>query len=105
MHRRPDKTVSWGLEFEYATGLSADGLVVTKVHPGGTIDAWNRMCAGGPSAGKEVQIGDKIMSTNGKTSCEGMLEEFKAQLLIKFVVTRGGTDFDGPNLPSFPVME
>lgn len=105
MHRRPDVTVSWGLEFEYATGFSADGLVVTKVHPGGTIDAWNRMCSGGPSAGKEVQPEDRIISTNGKTSCDGMLEEFKTQLLIKFVVTRGGAEFDGVNPPSFPVME
>merc|ERR1719223_109559 len=105
MHRRPDVTVSWGLEFEYATGFSAEGLVVTKVHPGGTIDAWNRMCSGGPSAGKEVQPGDRIIGTNGETSCDAMLEEFKTQLLIKFVVTRGGSELDGVNPPSFPVME
>jgi len=90
-HRRMDLSVSWGLDFKFY-GDFDDGLVVEKVRAGGAIDGWNRLCTGGPSAGKEILPGDKITSTNGIRGCATMLEECKTKLLIKFVVERGEDD-------------
>lgn len=84
-----DLSVSWGLDFKFY-GTFDDGLIVENVRAGGAIDGWNRLCTGGPSAGKEILPGDKITSTNGIRGCPTMLEEFKTKLLIKFVVERGG---------------
>lgn len=98
-HRRMDLSVSWGLDFQFFQTFDAE-LIVEKIRPGGAIDAWNRLCTGGPSAGKELQPGDKITSTNGKFGCEAMLEECKTKLLIKFVVERG--EFDKEYPPVFP---
>lgn len=94
-HRRMDLSVSWGLDFKFFQTFDAE-LVVEKVRAGGAIDAWNRLCTGGPSAGKELLPGDKITSANGKIGCEAMLEECRTKLLIKFVVERGELDMECP---------
>jgi len=87
-HRRMDTNVSWGLDLECASPDLTGGFIVMSVLPGSVMDAWNNMCAGGPSAGMEVLPGDRVLSTNGKCSCVEMLQEFKVQLLIKFVIAR-----------------
>lgn len=98
-HRRMELSVSWGIDFKFFQPFDAE-LIVEKIRAGGAIDAWNRLCTGGPSAGKELQPGDKITSTNGKIGCEAMLEECRTKLLIKFVVERGDLDMECP--PPFP---
>lgn len=107
-HRRASDSVSWGLDFIFPAGGS--GLAVTDVREGGAIDSWNRMGAGGPSAGKQVTPGDKIVSANGESNSEAMVEEFRTKLLIKFVVERGDADVscsciqdaDMFSIPGFP---
>merc|ERR1719387_2328504 len=65
---------------------------VDGVGAGTAVDAWNRQCAGGSGADKAVLAGDKIVSVNGRTDCDGMLEECRAKALLKFVVVRGDPD-------------
>jgi len=63
-------------------------LLVQAVLPGGAIEAWNKQCLDGPSAAKAVQGGDAIVSINGKTNCEEMLEQCRGNMLLKMVFVR-----------------
>lgn len=70
---------------------------VDGVGAGTAVDAWNRQCNGSSTADKAVLVGDKLLSVNGRTDCDGMLEECKLKALLKFVITRGDTGCDIPS--------
>jgi hypothetical protein len=69
-------------------------LTVVSVLPGGAMESWNKACAGGPTAGKAVVPGDKIVQVNGATTPEKMLKECKESKLLKFMVTHGNDDVE-----------
>jgi hypothetical protein len=70
-------------------------LVVQAVLPGGAVEAWNKQCAGGPKDAKVVRPGDLIISVNGRSGAQGILEECKEKELLKFVVVRGNLEVAG----------
>lgn len=68
-------------------------LQVDGVRPDGAVQAWNRQCAGSPSAEKAVMKGDKIISVNNIVyDAMRMLEECQNKQLLKLTIVRG----DGP---------
>jgi len=69
-------------------------LQVTCIKPGGALQAWNKLCAGGPAAGKAVMPGDKIVKVNEITTPQDMLRECREQKLLKITVQRGEVDDD-----------
>jgi len=75
-----------------------DALHVNRIKPGGAIEAWNRQCVGGPSAGKAVMPGDKIVMVNGLTNPEAMLSECREKQMLRLTVVRGEPDCDIPGL-------
>eukprot|EP00419_Tripos_fusus_P008330 CAMPEP_0172673848 /NCGR_PEP_ID=MMETSP1074-20121228/12403_1 /TAXON_ID=2916 /ORGANISM="Ceratium fusus, Strain PA161109" /LENGTH=446 /DNA_ID=CAMNT_0013491205 /DNA_START=26 /DNA_END=1366 /DNA_ORIENTATION=+ len=75
-----------------------DSLHVNRIKPGGAIEAWNRQCVGGPSAGKAVMPGDKIVAVNGFSDPEAMLSECREKQMLRFSVVRGEPDCDIPGL-------
>jgi len=81
------------------TKLTEDGraLCVTDVKPGGAIDSWNRQCVGGPSAGKAVNPGDKVVAVNGVTEPQAMLQELHERRMLGLAVVRGDPDCDIPS--------
>lgn len=86
--------VKLGLEIE--RGEDECSLLVKSVRPGGAMDAWNRQCTdawngqctAGPSSGKAVLPGDRIVSVNGKVDCVDMLEEIGGRELLRLAVFR-----------------
>lgn len=69
-------------------------LKVIGIVPGGAMEAWNRQCTGGPSAGKEVMSGDYIVKVNTCDKPQDMLTECRERKLLRFTVTRGEIDTD-----------
>jgi len=67
-------------------------LHVQGVRPGGAIEAWNRLCSGGPAAGKAVVAGDKIVQVNAADVPEAMLAECREKQLLRITVVRGDPD-------------
>jgi len=92
MHRRNSKDMDWGLEFSHC--MEDTGLSIENVREGGAMAAWNKQCAGGPTAGKAVTKGDVIVNVNGAASCDDMIAEFRSNLLLKLTVRRGQTEDD-----------
>jgi hypothetical protein len=92
--RRADD-VKLGLDITRLENENA--LLVEKVIAKGAMDAWNRLCTRGPSGGKAVAPGDKILSVNGKRNCTAMVEECRDKHLLKFIVRRGGPACDIPS--------
>lgn len=88
--------VELGLEMVRGTGDGA--LHVKAIKPGGAIEAWNRQCVGGPSAGKAVAPGDRIVAVNGASEPEAMLAECQQKQMLRLSVVRGETDCDMPAL-------
>lgn len=80
----------------------ANFLLVTGVKSGGAMEAWNKLCVGGPAAGKAVMPGDKIVKVNLATIPTEMLQECRDKKLLKFRIQRGEVedDFDMVSLPS-----
>lgn len=70
-------------------------LVVQAVLPGGAVEAWNKQCAGGPKDAKVVRPGDHIISVNGRSGAQGILEECTEKELLKFAVVRGNLEVAG----------
>lgn len=64
-------------------------MKVDRVIPGGAAEAWNRQCFQGPFSSKAVVPGDRIVGINGRSDCEGMLEECRQNQLLKLFVVRG----------------
>jgi hypothetical protein len=83
---------SLGLDVEHTDG--GNFLEVTGVKPGGAMNAWNKLCVGGPSAGKAVGPGDRIVKVNNATTPKEMLQECRDQTLLKFMVQRGEVEDD-----------
>lgn len=83
-----------GLGVEFKDADCGSCLQVTSVKPGGAMQAWNKLCAGGPAAGKAVLPGDKIVKVNEVTTTKDMLRECRDQKLLKFTVQRGEVDDD-----------
>jgi hypothetical protein len=67
-------------------------LQVTGVKPGGAMQAWNKLCVGGPGAGKAVKPGDRIVKVNDATTPTEMLRECREQKLLRFMVQREEVD-------------
>jgi len=67
-------------------------LHVQGVRPSGAIEAWNRLCSGGPAAGKAVLAGDKIVQVNAADVPEAMLAECREKQLLRITVVRGDPD-------------
>lgn len=72
----------------------ANHLLVNGVKSGGAMEAWNKLCVGGPAAGKAVMPGDKIVKVNLMTTPEAMLRECRDVKLLKFRIQRGEVDDD-----------
>merc|ERR1719350_196282 len=89
---RRSEDVELGLEVDPKSGEQGEGLRVKGVARGSAIESWNNVCDSGPAAGKEVTVGDRVISVNGQTEPEVMLGIFKSSTLLKFVVVRGGDD-------------
>jgi hypothetical protein len=53
---------------------------------------------GGPSAGKAVMPGDKIVMVNGHSNPEAMLLECREKQMLRLSVVRGEPDCDIPGL-------
>lgn len=81
-----------GLEFAITDSIPA--LRVVGIVPGGAIEAWNRQCLGGPSAGKALTPGDKVVQVNNAIDTQGMLAEFKEKNMLRITVARGDPDVD-----------
>lgn len=77
-----------GLGLDVDCGQSGRVLLVRKVLRGGAIEAWNRQCLKGPLAKKAVMPGDAIVSINGCSDAESMLQECRHSFLLKILVTR-----------------
>merc|ERR1719359_160858 len=80
-------------------------LQVTGVKPGGAMQAWNKLCVGGPSAGKAVVAGDRIVKVNDATTPREMLDECREKKTLRLMVQRGDVssqdeDFDPLSLSS-----
>lgn len=69
-------------------------LQVTAIKIGGAMQAWNKLCAGGPAAGKAVLVGDKLVKVNEVTTPKDMLRECREQKLLKITVQRGEVEDD-----------
>lgn len=82
-----------GLGVDFADSDEGSCLQVTAVKPG-AMQAWNKLCAGGPAAGKAVMPGDKVVKVNEATSTKDMRQECEQQKLLKFTVQRGEVDDD-----------
>jgi len=80
--RRADN-VPLGLEVRSDDGTPH--LMVEGVRPGGTVEAWNRQCAGDV---KEIRPGDVILQINGAEDADSMREECQARYLLKMKVKR-----------------
>lgn len=89
--------VELGLDVTHGIG-GERALCVTEVKPGGAIEAWNRQCVGGPSAGKAVMPGDRIVAVNGASDPEAMLAECRERQMLRLTVVRGEPDCDIPGL-------
>lgn len=86
--------VDLGLDLVHHDG--GDGaLHVLGVKPGGAIDSWNRQCVGGPSAGKAVAPGDRVIGVNAAREPQAMLQECREKKMLRFAVVRGQPDCDG----------
>lgn len=83
------ENVDLGIDVQHGHGTP--GLEITGVRPDCAIEAWNKQCVSGPSAGKGVMLGDTIESVNGLVDPESMLKECKEKRLLKIVVVRGQT--------------
>lgn len=72
-------------------------LRVEGIRAGGAVEAWNRQCAGGPTAEKVVLVGDKIISVNGVSyDPQKMLEECRDRQLLKITIVRGDRPMPAP---------
>eukprot|EP00929_Paragymnodinium_shiwhaense_P002912 TRINITY_DN10322_c0_g1_i4.p1 TRINITY_DN10322_c0_g1~~TRINITY_DN10322_c0_g1_i4.p1 ORF type:complete len:707 (+),score=146.04 TRINITY_DN10322_c0_g1_i4:90-2210(+) len=86
--------IHMGLKTEY-TVPCGKYLKVVEIKPGGAVEAWNRQCIGGPSAGKAVQIGDRISGVNAAVLPQLMIQECRTKKLLKISVRRiDDDDFD-----------
>jgi hypothetical protein len=80
---------------DFDLGLDVDSsdcgrvLLVRDVAEDGAVAAWNLQCDEGPSVGRMVLPGDKILSVNGESSAKLMLIECRRSLLLKLVLQRG----------------
>uniref|UniRef100_A0A7S4Q6E1 PDZ domain-containing protein n=1 Tax=Alexandrium monilatum TaxID=311494 RepID=A0A7S4Q6E1_9DINO len=89
--------VALGLELSYRESGADNALQVLAIKPGGAIDSWNRLCVGGPSAGKEpVAVGDRVVAINGMQEPEAMLQECRTKQLLRLSVVRGERDCEPP---------
>lgn len=84
--------VAQGVEVGLDVTHNGGSLHVTGVKPDGAIAAWNRQCHGGPVAGKEVKVGDKIVAVNNTSEAELMLLECRTKHMLKLTVVRGEPD-------------
>lgn len=75
-----------GLDFELQEGA---GLLVKSIHKGGSIEAWNHQCVGGPAAGKAVMAGDVILKVNDCDDKPGMVREIQTKSLLRLTIARG----------------
>lgn len=82
-----------GLGVDFTESNEGSCLQVTAVKPG-AMQAWNKLCQGGPAAGKAVMSGDRIVKVNEATSTKDMRLECEHQKLLKFTVQRGEIDDD-----------
>jgi len=69
-------------------------LEVTGVKSGGAMQAWNKLCVGGPAAGKALMPGDRVVKVNAATTAREMLQECTDKKLLAFTVQRGEVDDD-----------
>lgn len=83
---------SLGLDVTHTDDINF--LLVTGVKSGGAMEAWNKLCVGGPAAGKAVMPGDKIVKVNVATTPLEMLSECRDKKLLKFRIQRGEVDED-----------
>lgn len=103
---RRSEGVELGLDFDVCEDeLQGKGLRVKGVAPGSAIDSWNRVWDSDPATGKEVTVGDMVISVNGQTDPEAMLRECRMKMLLKLVVVRGGDDKDAEPTPLHTLEE
>mmetsp|Transcript_73378 Transcript_73378/g.162296 ORF Transcript_73378/g.162296 Transcript_73378/m.162296 type:complete len:335 (+) Transcript_73378:126-1130(+) len=67
-------------------------LIVKGVLPEGGIQSWNRQVLGSSKCMKAVELGDAIVSANGTTGCQGMLDALMGTHLVKLSILRQSPD-------------
>lgn len=83
-----------GLGIDVMEPVSCEWLVVQQVLQEGAIEAWNKQCLDGSMAClKVVQYGDAIVSVNGRTNRQGMMQECREKMLLKLTVVRRFPDY------------
>lgn len=89
---RRAESVEWGIDVTPLASMIECGieqaLVVDEVLQGGAIEAWNRQVIDGPKADRAIQVGDFILSINGKRECQAMVNESRTKVLLEMEVLR-----------------
>ncbi len=52
------------------------------------MSAWNKQCATGPNAGKQIQAGDRIVGINDASTAAEMPKVCRERQLVNFMVVR-----------------
>ena len=97
---KPDR-VSMGLSLQQHGEPHREGLLIERVLPGGVVELWNAKC---PESTKVAQYG-KIVSINGFTDAERMLEACRSNGKLALQLLRGPFSeeaFDEPQAPAQP---
>lgn len=68
-------------------------LLVESVAPGSALDSWNRFQVAGEHNDRSVRPGDRVISVNGLTWSQAMLQECEEKHLLKLEVVRGAPTF------------
>lgn len=78
-----------GLGLDLAPRLAdSHALVIQDVLLNGAISSWNRQCYGTAKESNAVRRGDAIVSVNGKTEYEEMVQECDSNHLLKLKIIR-----------------
>ncbi|CAE8731672.1 unnamed protein product, partial [Polarella glacialis] len=60
-------------------------LIVTSIVQGGAIETWNKLCVG-RFAFRAVLAGDHIVSVNGISGVQSMVDEMRSKVLLRLEV-------------------
>lgn len=92
-----------GLGVDFAPRWDGDkGLVVQGILQNGGLASWNKVCFDGTAQrAKAVWPGDTIVSVNGKTDYDEMMEDCRTKVLLKMTVFRPVGD--GPSVGGIPM--
>jgi len=92
-----------GLGVDFAPRWDGDkGLMVQGILQNGGLASWNKVCFDGTAQrAKAVWPGDSVVSVNGKTDYNEMMEDCRTKVLLKMTVFRPVGD--GPSVGGIPM--